>query len=70
MVFAREITPQPRCKLNDFTKNIILWIIIAVVLLSVFQSFSPTSAPANKWQYSEFLEAVEQGNVDKVVIKG
>ncbi|NNF51559.1 MAG: ATP-dependent zinc metalloprotease FtsH [Gammaproteobacteria bacterium] len=56
--------------MNDFTKNIILWIIIAVVLLSVFQSFSPTSAPSNKWQYSQFLEEIEQGNVDKVVIQG
>ncbi len=56
--------------MNDFTKNIILWIIIAVVLLSVFQSFAPTNQQVNRWEYSQFLDQVEQGNVEKVVFKG
>ncbi len=56
--------------MNDFTKNIILWIIIAVVLLSVFQSFAPTSTQVSDWQYSRFLDEVEQGNVAEVVFNG
>ncbi len=56
--------------MNDFTKNIILWIIIAVVLLSVFQSFAPTTRQVNEWNYSQFLDQVEQGNVDRVVFQG
>ncbi|NIW25261.1 MAG: hypothetical protein GWN29_12215 [Gammaproteobacteria bacterium] len=30
--------------MNDLAKNVILWIVIAVVLLSVFQSFRPDAA--------------------------
>ncbi len=56
--------------MNDFTKNIVLWIIIAVVLLSVFQSFAPTGEQAEQWEYSHFLDQVEQGNVRQVVFQG
>ena len=33
--------------MNDMAKNLLLWVIIAVVLLTVFQSFNPrTPAPS------------------------
>ena len=52
------------------TKNLILWVIIAVVLLTVFQSFSPQRAKSSEVVYSEFYDQVKQGGVESVLIQG
>ena len=54
--------------MNDLAKNVILWIVIAVVLLSVFQSFSTTNQRVMTVPYSTFLGYIEDGSVDEVVI--
>ncbi|HKJ87751.1 MAG TPA: ATP-dependent metallopeptidase FtsH/Yme1/Tma family protein, partial [Gammaproteobacteria bacterium] len=56
--------------MNSVTKNIALWLVIGLVLVMVFQSFSQTQAPGNKVSFSEFMHQVEQGNVTQVTIKG
>jgi cell division protease FtsH len=57
--------------LNDLAKNVILWIVIAVVLLTVFQSFGPGSGQrAAPIAYSEFLSYIKDGSVDEVVFEG
>jgi len=56
--------------MSDMTKNILLWIIIAVVLMSVFNNFSGQKTTANALAYSEFLQLVREGNVSNVVISG
>ncbi|HEX9878101.1 MAG TPA: ATP-dependent zinc metalloprotease FtsH [Gammaproteobacteria bacterium] len=56
--------------MNDLAKNVILWIVIAVVLLSVFQSFGPTRQRAETVPYSRFLDFVRNGSVDEVVFDG
>jgi len=56
--------------LNDLAKNVILWIVIAVVLLSVFQSFSPSSPRVQTIPYSTFLSYVENGSVQEVTFEG
>jgi cell division protease FtsH len=53
--------------LNDLAKNVILWIVIAVVLLSVFNSFGTNSQRVPTIAYSDFLRYVEDGAVDEVV---
>jgi cell division protease FtsH len=53
--------------LNDLAKNVILWIVIAVVLLSVFNSFGTGSQRVQTIYYSDFLRYVEDGSVDQVV---
>jgi len=50
-------------------KNLILWVVIAVVLLSVFNNFSTRPTPQSL-TYSQFVEAVEMGEVDSVSIDG
>ena len=52
--------------MNDLAKNVILWIVIAVVLLSVFQSFSPTTQRVDPVPYSVFLNQIEDGSVEEV----
>ncbi|RLA32815.1 MAG: ATP-dependent zinc metalloprotease FtsH [Gammaproteobacteria bacterium] len=53
--------------MNDLTKNILVFIVIIVVLLSVVQGLSGVSGPApEKQDYSEFLQQVRSGSVQRV----
>lgn len=55
--------------MNDMTKNLILWLIIAVVLFSVFEGFN--RSPVNEGlTYSEFVLAVKSDRVKKVTFEG
>ena len=54
--------------MNDLAKNVILWIVIAVVLLSVFNSFGTNNQRVPTIPYSTFLRYVEDGSVEQVVI--
>ena len=56
--------------MNDLAKNVILWIVIAVVLLSVFNSFGPSSQRVPVVDYSVFLGYVKDGSVDRVEFEG
>ena len=50
-------------------KNLLLWMIIAAVLLTVFNNFNqPTNA--EQLDYSDFISEVQQGNVTEVTISG
>jgi cell division protease FtsH len=49
-------------------KNIVLWVIIAVVLMTVFNSFTAPKTSAPSISYSKFLEQVENRNVSSVTI--
>ena len=56
--------------MNDLAKNIVLWIVIAVVVATVVSNFSDRQGSDNKLAYSTFLEQVKDGGVDSVVFKG
>ncbi|MCL1088302.1 ATP-dependent zinc metalloprotease FtsH [Shewanella profunda] len=55
--------------LSDMAKNLILWVVIAVVLMSVFQGYSPSSSSSQKMDYSTFLDNVRDGQVATVEVK-
>ncbi len=54
--------------MNDMTKNLLLWVVIAIVLVVVFQSFNPRSDEATKISYSEFMQQVENNAISQVTI--
>ena len=56
--------------MNDLTKNIILWIVIAVVLATVVSNFSGRAGTVQEVPYSTFLTQVEAGSVSSVTFKG
>jgi len=56
--------------LNDIAKNIILWVVIAVILMTVFQNFGSQKQAPKSLTYTEFLTEVKQGNIKSVVIEG
>ena len=50
-------------------KNIILWVVIAVVLMSLFNSFGMRSNRAGtSISYSQFIDSVKAGQIQKVTI--
>lgn len=49
-------------------KNLILWLIIGIVLVSIFSNFQPRETGQEKLSYSDFLKQVDQGNVSSVTI--
>ena len=49
--------------MNETAKNVLLWVIIAVVLFTVFQSFNPHSAASSDLPYNGFVQSVDSGNV-------
>ena len=57
--------------MSDMAKNLILWVIIAVVLMSVFSNFQEqTGEVTEEVPYSAFLQEVERGNISEVLIRG
>ncbi len=51
-------------------KNLILWAVIAVVLMSVFNNFNTRSTTPTSLSYSDFIAEVKSGNVKSVEIDG
>ncbi|MFC3908930.1 ATP-dependent zinc metalloprotease FtsH [Legionella dresdenensis] len=50
-------------------KNLFLWLIIAIVLVSVFSNFGPRHTSTEKISYSQFLKEIDQGLVNSVIIE-
>jgi cell division protease FtsH len=49
--------------LNDLTRNIVLWVVIAIVLLAVFSNFGQRASAPEKLEYSQFLTEVRGGGI-------
>ncbi|MEK6730899.1 MAG: ATP-dependent zinc metalloprotease FtsH [Pseudomonadota bacterium] len=55
---------------KDLIKNLLLWVVIAVILFAIFHNFGPpdTAATSNKLSYSQFMREVQDGKVSSVTI--
>ena len=49
-------------------KNLVLWAVIAVVLMTVFNNFAPRPETPTTLSYSEFIKQVKSDNVKSVLI--
>ncbi|HJX18812.1 MAG TPA: ATP-dependent zinc metalloprotease FtsH [Acidiferrobacterales bacterium] len=56
--------------MNNLAKNLLLWLVIAVVLMSVFNNFGSRPVQTRPLEYSQFYAKVTEGSVDKVTIEG
>ena len=56
--------------MNDLAKNIVLWIVIAIVVATVVSNFSSRPTTDGRMAYSTFLDQVKRGGVESVVFKG
>lgn len=50
-------------------KNLVLWLVIALVLMSVFSNFGPPQKQVNKLAYSQFLEKVRSGDIKQITVE-
>lgn len=55
--------------MNDMVKNLFLWLVIAIVLVSVFSNFGPNQVVMERVPYSQFLSDIEKGSVTSVTIE-
>jgi len=57
--------------MGNLTKNLVLWLVIAMVLMAVFNNFTAKDTRTGvELDYSEFLHDVKQGGVEQVTING
>ena len=52
--------------MNDLAKNLMLWVVIAIVLMTVFNNFGPKTSGSQSINYSDFINEVQQGRVQRV----
>ena len=55
--------------MNDLAKNLVVWLVLAAILMSVFNSFTPKEVE-NEIIYSEFVTDVQNERVSSVAING
>ena len=56
--------------MNNLIKNVAIWLVIALVLMTVFNQFSARQQQNTSMEYSQFIEEVKHGDVAKVTIEG
>lgn len=54
--------------MNNMFKNIAIWLVVALVLMTVFNQFTTHQTAQSQMDYSQFIQEVKQGEITKVVI--
>ncbi|MDG4475546.1 ATP-dependent zinc metalloprotease FtsH [Thiovibrio frasassiensis] len=55
--------------MNQFYKNLSIWLVIALVGLVLVNLFSPKDEPVNQISYNDFLDSVNSGKVSRITIR-
>ena len=56
--------------MSDLIKNLVIWTVIAVVILSLFSGINGRNNASDEYNYSEFMQQVQTGQVEEVTIAG
>ena len=56
--------------MNNLIKNVAVWLVIALVLMTVFNQFGARQQQQSATEYSQFIQDVNQGSVAGVTIEG
>ena len=56
--------------MDQFYKNLALWLVIGIVLIALFNIFNKPLTPQSEVVFSDFMDQIEQGQVNEVVIRG
>ncbi|MEW6132309.1 MAG: ATP-dependent zinc metalloprotease FtsH [Pseudomonadota bacterium] len=56
--------------MNNLAKNIAIWVVIAVILMTVFQQFGARQTSQTTIAYSDFIQQVKEGQIKQAVIEG
>jgi cell division protease FtsH len=55
--------------MNNMFKNIAIWLVVALVMMTVFNQFGSRQTAQAQMDYSQFVDEVKQGQIAKVVIE-
>jgi len=55
--------------LNDLTKQILIWVVIAFALMMVFQNFNSSNMTTAPLSYNELLQEIERGSIDEIIVE-
>ncbi|MCD8542013.1 MAG: ATP-dependent metallopeptidase FtsH/Yme1/Tma family protein [Gammaproteobacteria bacterium] len=55
--------------MNNTVRNLFFWLVILIILLSLFNTFGPKQTSGRQVSYSKFLSAVNSGDISSVVIE-
>jgi len=55
--------------LSQFAKNLLLWIVVAIFLMSIFQHYAQEPGRATELTYSQFLDQVKNGQIESAHIQ-
>lgn len=55
--------------MNETVKNLLLWLVIVIILISVISNFNPRHDQVAPMTYTQFLQQVQGGNVGNVTIQ-
>src|SRR5512133_1821288 len=56
--------------MNNMFKNLVIWLVIGMVLMTVFNQFNTRQTAQAPMDYSQFYEEVKAGHIAEVVIEG
>ncbi|WP_430735079.1 ATP-dependent zinc metalloprotease FtsH [Halodesulfovibrio aestuarii] len=56
--------------MNQFSRNLILWAVISLLMVVLFNMFSQPQSSQTKVSYTKFLELVDRGDIAEVSIQG
>ncbi len=56
--------------MNQFTRNLTLWAIIALAMVMLFNMFQQPQSTNQQVSYTEFLQQVDSGDITQVTIQG
>ncbi|MGB7541015.1 MAG: ATP-dependent zinc metalloprotease FtsH [Burkholderiales bacterium] len=56
--------------MNNLFKNLVIWLVIGLVLMTVFNQFNTRQQAQAAMDYSQFYEEVKAGHIAEVVIEG
>ncbi len=56
--------------MNNLFKNLAIWMVIGVVLMTVFNQFNARQVAPNTMEYSQFMEEAKAGRISKATVDG
>ena len=56
--------------MNQFYKNLALWLVVGMILISLFNIFNKPLENQSDVIFSEFMDEVESGKIVEVTIQG
>lgn len=54
--------------MNDILKNLMLWLVIALVLMMIFSNFGPKYMQPTKLDYSQFIEKIHNKEIKQITV--